>query len=175
MKTIHINSNDVSAVITLCALENKTAWLVVKEMIAVEACSSRTAARAVAATIDCASVVKASDVKCVFDTIVKPPKAKKEAKATKAATVEPTGATDDVLHASSIESPCKAVWEIADEMKLSNPTAKRAVILAECVSRGIAYYTARTQYQQWREVQKEMAEREALQAAGKLKKTVRAS
>lgn len=70
-----------------------------------------------------------------------------------------------VLNTSSIERPCKRVWAIADDMKISHPGAKRKDILAECVKQGIAYYTARTQYQQWLGIQKEMAEREAAQAA----------
>ena len=69
----------------------------------------------------------------------------------------------EVLHESSIERPTKAVWHIADEMK----GAKRRAVIAECVSRGIAYYTARTQYQQWFAIQKEMADRVAAQAKKK--------
>jgi hypothetical protein len=38
-------------------------------------------------------------------------------------------------------------------------------VLAECVRQGVAFYTARTQYQQWLGVQKEMAAREAAAAA----------
>jgi len=69
----------------------------------------------------------------------------------------------EIVHASSVERPCKLVWHIADELKISRPNARRAEILAECVSRGVAYFTARTQYQQWLGIQKEMAEREAQQ------------
>ena len=79
-----------------------------------------------------------------------------------------------ICHESSIENPCKTVWLIADEMKASKPNAKRREILAECVARGIAYYTARTQYQQWRSIQKEMADREKAQAAGKAPSAARA-
>lgn len=61
--------------------------------------------------------------------------------------------------------PCKLVWHIADEMKASNPEVKRKEVLAECVKRGVAFYTARTQYQLWLGVQKEMAARVASQAA----------
>ena len=59
-----------------------------------------------------------------------------------------------VNHNSSVERPVKRVWHIADEMfdaadaaKLPHPTRKEVV--EECVRRGIAFYTARTQYQQW--------------------------
>jgi hypothetical protein len=70
-----------------------------------------------------------------------------------------------ILHKSEIDHPCKRVWGIASDMKDANPTVKRGAVLAECVAQGIAYYTARTQYQQWLGIQKEMAEREAQQAA----------
>lgn len=65
----------------------------------------------------------------------------------------PATKTREVKHTSNIEHPCKTVWAIADEMK----GAKRKEVLAACVEKGIAYYTARTQYQQWLSVQKEMA------------------
>ncbi len=70
----------------------------------------------------------------------------------------------EITSESTVERPCKLVYQIADEMLESRPGAKRKEVLAECVSRGIAYYTARTQYQQWLQVRKEMAEREAKQA-----------
>jgi hypothetical protein len=60
-----------------------------------------------------------------------------------------------VTHESVIERPCKQVWHIADAM----PGAKRKEVLEACVKAGIAYYTARTQYQQWAQCQKEMAAR----------------
>jgi len=72
-----------------------------------------------------------------------------------------------ILHKSEIDHPCKRVWGIASDMKDANPNVKRGAVLAECVAQGIAYYTARTQYQQWLGIQKEMAEREAQQAAAK--------
>jgi len=65
---------------------------------------------------------------------------------------------------SAADRPCKLVWAIADEMFAVNPSTRRKEVLAECVNRGVAFYTARTQYQQWLSIQKEMAEREAAQA-----------
>lgn len=73
----------------------------------------------------------------------------------------------EITNCSTIERPTKAVWHIADEMSAANPQVRRKDVIAECVRRGIAFYTARTQYQQWLQVKKEMAEREAQQAAGK--------
>jgi len=50
---------------------------------------------------------------------------------------------------STVERPTKLVWHIADEMFNANPEVRRKDVIAECVNRGIAFYTARTQYQQW--------------------------
>jgi hypothetical protein len=60
---------------------------------------------------------------------------------------------------STAERPTKAVWFIADEMRQSDPLARRKDIIAECQARGIAYFTARTQFQLWSNCQKEMSER----------------
>lgn len=49
------------------------------------------------------------------------------------------------VHKSDIESPCKLVWDMADEMK----GQRRKDIIAACVEKGVAYNTARTQYQLW--------------------------
>lgn len=46
---------------------------------------------------------------------------------------------------STIKSPVKRVWHIADEM----PKASRKEVIAECVRQGVGYGTARTQYQAW--------------------------
>lgn len=54
-------------------------------------------------------------------------------------------AQSEILRESTIERPCKRVWHIADEMI----DARRKDVLARCVSEGIAFYTARTQYQLW--------------------------
>jgi len=70
---------------------------------------------------------------------------------------KPVGAVKPMLHESSIERPCKRVWAIADEMFAANPQMKRKDVLARCVAEGIAFYTARTQYQQWLGIQREMA------------------
>ncbi len=46
---------------------------------------------------------------------------------------------------STIKLPTKKVWDIADKM----PGAKRKDVIEACVQQGIAYGTARTQYQHW--------------------------
>lgn len=81
-----------------------------------------------------------------------------------------------LIRESTIERPCKQVWHIASNMlgeilnKLTDqhkegdnkpmPTEKDALallrrkdVLATCVASGIAYYTARTQYQMWLTIQ----------------------
>lgn len=55
---------------------------------------------------------------------------------------------------STTELPTKKVWQIADEMMATNAKAglvapKRKEVIEECVRRGVAYGTARTQYQHW--------------------------
>lgn len=55
----------------------------------------------------------------------------------------------EITNHSTIERPTKTVWHIADEMSAANPQVRRKDVIAECVRRGIAFYTARTQYQQW--------------------------
>lgn len=46
---------------------------------------------------------------------------------------------------STAQRPTKLVWDIADKM----PGAKRKEVIEACVAAGIAYGTARTQYQHW--------------------------
>lgn len=55
---------------------------------------------------------------------------------------------------STIPLPTKAVWNIADDMyftaeEAGQPAPKRKEVIEECVRQGIAYGTARTQYQHW--------------------------
>lgn len=46
---------------------------------------------------------------------------------------------------STVENPCGLVWDTCEEMKGS----RRKDVLAKCVERGVAFNTARTQYQLW--------------------------
>lgn len=65
---------------------------------------------------------------------------------------EPEGTSEEleieeyIRRHSEIDSPCKRVWAIADSM----PGAQRKDVLAACDLEGIAFYTARTQYQSWK-------------------------
>ena len=86
---------------------------------------------------------------CGFEfgpVIVKKAKVEKKAPANKQDEPE---SDDELLRKSLIESPTKAVWWVADELFKKNPNVRRKDIIDECVRRGIAYYTARTQYQAW--------------------------
>ena len=58
---------------------------------------------------------------------------------------------------STVTIPCQLVWDLADAMA----GARRKDVIAAAVEKGVAYYTARTQYQLWAQVQKEMADRAA--------------
>lgn len=58
-------------------------------------------------------------------------------------------ALDQILRKSSIQSPCQIVWEVASEMAAKGGYTRKQVIEA-CMAKGVAYYTARTQYQQWK-------------------------
>lgn len=55
---------------------------------------------------------------------------------------------------SEIDSPVAAMWELCDYMFAEasaneEPTPRRKDVIAEARARGIAFYTARTQYQSW--------------------------
>lgn len=52
---------------------------------------------------------------------------------------------DKAKKESTASNPCKMVWEIAEKMQGS----KRKDIIQACVDAGIAYNTARTQYQRY--------------------------
>jgi hypothetical protein len=63
--------------------------------------------------------------------------------------VEETKRDNIKVAKSTVEKPTKLVWTIADEMKTKNPQATRKQIVEECIKRGVAYFTVRTQYQKW--------------------------
>lgn len=54
------------------------------------------------------------------------------------------------INQSTIVKPCNQVWEIAIQMhEASDVKPARKDIIAECVRQGVAFNTARTQYQAW--------------------------
>lgn len=65
--------------------------------------------------------------------------------------IEAKKTTHTPKNKSTIDNPCSVVWNIAEEMK----GAKRKEVIHACVLAGVAFYTARTQYQQWRTASKQ--------------------
>lgn len=61
----------------------------------------------------------------------------------------PSPRVNAVNETSSVKKPTKLVWEIAQKMKEENPNVRRKDVIAACQEAGIAFYTARTQYQLW--------------------------
>ncbi len=61
-----------------------------------------------------------------------------------------TPATETKPRKSTVASPVRQVWAIADSI----PGAKRKDIVAACVEQGIAFFTARTQYQKWNQARR---------------------
>lgn len=55
----------------------------------------------------------------------------------------------EILRKSAMSGACALVWDIA-EQGLANGL-KRKDIIAQCVEAGVAFYTARTQYQKYTE------------------------
>lgn len=73
--------------------------------------------------------------------------------ANKAALLAPAKAVPTGVKArkfSTVVSPCKLVWDIAGEMEGS----PRKDIIAACQLAGVAFYTARTQYQKYTEAKR---------------------
>lgn len=69
-------------------------------------------------------------------------------KALKAADKKATNTTaDGRLHASTVDNPCQLVWDLADKMVPNGATRKEVMDAAQ--KKGVAFYTARTQYQLW--------------------------
>lgn len=58
---------------------------------------------------------------------------------------------------SSVSSPVKFVWELAEAMTKQDPTMRRKDIIAAAIANGVAGYTARTQYQAWYTAKRESA------------------
>ena len=141
--------------ITDIVMAGKTAWVIVNEDYAVGAYAGRTEARAAKVAENLAGkILKASEV--TFEVIV--PAEEHFHSVTEA---EHAAHRGEVANKSTTERPCKRVWIIADDMLAANPEVKRKDVIAACIAAGVAFYTARTQYQQWLGVRKEMAAREA--------------
>lgn len=140
--------------ITDIAMAGKTVWVIINEDYAVGAYSGRTEARAAKVAENLSGkILKASEV--TFEVVAQ---ADEFLSVTEA---EHAAHRGEVSNKSTTERPCKRVWIIADDMLAANPEVKRKDVIAACIAAGVAFYTARTQYQQWLGVRKEMAAREA--------------
>ena len=147
---------ELSKAVALFLAEGKTPWLVIASGSVTSVYASRTAARQAKA----GSVAKFGDVHVAPASPVAgtPVDSEAPAKAAKAAPLP-------VTRESTIVRPCKQVWHIADAMlEELGPTMKRKDVMKAAIEAGVAYYTARTQYQQWLGVRREMAEREVAMA-----------
>lgn len=51
-----------------------------------------------------------------------------------------------IRHKSKVINPVHFVWDTCDKMK----GATRKTVVDACIAAGVAFYTARTQYQAWR-------------------------
>lgn len=74
--------------------------------------------------------------------------AKKAAKPSKKASAQKLAeakGSDGRIHASQVENPVRAMLDLCDKMK----GERRKDVLAAAEKKGIAFYTARTQYQVW--------------------------
>ncbi len=153
MTTTYIVTNAFAASI----LEIKNPWFIVNADYVVGVYEGRTAARAAKATGLAGKIVSlkeitlevAAPVEIVQTNPIVEEKVKAEAKTkTKTKTIE---------NHSTAEKPCRLVWDLADAMV----GARRKDVIAAAEARGVAFYTARTQYQLWAQVQKEMTDRAA--------------
>lgn len=94
-----------------------------------------------------------------------PKPAKKAAKPAAEKRAEATG-LDGRLHKSQVDGPVKAMWDLCESMK----GARRKDVLAKAAEQGIAFYTARTQYQLWSRAVRDSEATVRAAAAGKSSK-----
>ena len=60
-----------------------------------------------------------------------------------------TSSPGQIRTRSRVESPVRLVWNIADQMVRAKPAVSRREIIDECIRRGVAPNTAKTQYSAW--------------------------
>ena len=136
----------------------KTPWVVLDDGTVEFVCGGRAAAREYSKTHEFKghhAICKASEVEfqVAGDAVAN------QQAVTDAAQAEAPKTTGKIplVRQSTVERPCKKVWHIADAFLAAAggdlKKMKRKDVLAYCVSEGIAYYTARTQYQLWLTIQ----------------------
>lgn len=68
---------------------------------------------------------------------------------------EPPARKTAYIHgASSMKGVCRLVHETASQMVAENPQVTRKEVIAACMAKGVAFGTARTQYQAWKSSKK---------------------
>jgi hypothetical protein len=72
--------------------------------------------------------------------------AKRQAKAAPVATTAKTQVPEGALRKSTVQNPVERAWQIFDETR----EMRRKDVIQKCLDSGIAFYTARTQYQVWK-------------------------
>lgn len=108
---------------------------------------TKTTKRAKAATKKAvAKAIKAAPKNPALDKALA--KSKKKAEAT---------TVDGRTHASTVENPCQLVWDLAEKMVPKGATRKEVMDAAQ--AKGVAFYTARTQYQLWSQASREQGRR----------------
>lgn len=128
----------------------KTPWVVLNDEVAVVARPGRAAARE----------AKAANG---FNGAVEKYEAEQFELETPPAPVEQPKVEKEITRKSTASDPCRLVWEIAERME----GQRRKDIIAACVAAGVAFYTARTQYQLWLTIRNEERAREAAQKTKK--------
>ena len=79
-------------------------------------------------------------------------KSKKTAKSKKPSSHATLVETGKILKKSKVKNPCQACWEIFSDHKTRLGAAmRRKDAIDDCLKQGIAFYTARTQYQAWKQ------------------------
>lgn len=73
------------------------------------------------------------------------PVATKKPKNTKATAPKSKSIPEDRLRVSTVDNPVAVMWDLCQKMK----NARRKDVIAEAQKHGVAFYTARTQYQLW--------------------------
>lgn len=76
-------------------------------------------------------------------------------------------ATNRILHKSKVRNPVQFAWETFERAKVElGDKFRRKTAIDYAIARGLAFYTARTQYQEW----KKAGDRDRIQAAANLAK-----
>lgn len=59
-------------------------------------------------------------------------------------------AAGKLAHKSKVKNPVQAAWESFERSRKDHGFVKRKLFIDEALARGLAFYTARTQFQEWK-------------------------